>query len=239
MSAGTALFENVLLVEDEQSLVTALTIALRKLGLTARHASTLKQARELIAESTPDLILLDRNLPDGDGIELCADLRAEGYPGSILLLTAIGETEARVAGLNAGADDYLPKPFAWEELEARIRALARRKPAARSPAARAEASEGATFSQWKLDDSRLQVTGPKGTIQLTPLEFKLATCLIAGKGDILTRDQLLKEVWGFTLLPKTRTVDHFMGRLRKHFEENPESPKHFLTVRGAGYRFEP
>lgn len=224
-------FENALFVEDELSLITALTIAFRKMELPVRHASTLRQARELIREISPDLILLDRNLPDGDGVKLCTELRAEGYAGTILLLTAVGETEARVAGLNAGADDYLPKPFAWEELEARIRALARRK---QRPVARPLRTE-----IWKMDLSHLKVTGPLGAVQLTPLEFKLACCLIDGKGKILTRDHLLKEVWGFTLLPKTRTVDHFMGRLRKHFEENPERPKHFLTVRGAGYRFEP
>ncbi len=228
-TASAPLFENVLFVEDELSLITALTIALRKLGLPARHASTLRQASEMISESSPDLILLDRNLPDGDGLRLCAELRATGFVGTILLLTAIGETEARVAGLNAGADDYLPKPFVWDELEARIRALSRRKPPAAPPAP----------ENWLVDESKLRITGPRGSIQLTPLEFKLACCLIQGKGGILTRDQLLKEVWGFTLLPKTRTVDHFMGRLRKHFEENPEHPRYFLTVRGAGYRFEP
>jgi DNA-binding response OmpR family regulator len=91
---------------------------------------------------------------------------------------------------------------------------------------------------WTLDESKLRVLGQNGWITLTPLEFKLARKLIEAHGSIVTRDDLLKDVWGFTLLPKTRTVDHFLGRLRKYFELNVDEPKHFLTVRGAGYRFE-
>ncbi len=225
------LFDSALLVEDEANLAVALKIALKKLGMPARHSTTIEGARELIAAHSPDIIVLDRNLPDGDGIELCRELRAQNYRGVILMLTAIGETIEKVRGLNAGADDYLPKPFSWEELEARVRALARRKPA---PAAASVLPP----SGWELDSSRLRILGPHGWIELTPLEFKLASKLITARGSILSRDELLKDVWGFTLLPKTRTVDHFMGRLRKHFEENPEKPQHFLTVRGAGYRFE-
>src|SRR5262249_464480 len=91
---------------------------------------------------------------------------------------------------------------------------------------------------WSLDIDRLRILGPTGWITLTPLEFKLASKLISAKGTIITRDALLKDVWGFNFLPKTRTVDHFLGRLRKRFERNPEEPRHFITVRGAGYRFE-
>jgi DNA-binding response OmpR family regulator len=227
-------FRSPLLVEDEANLAIALKIALKKLGMPARHATTIQGARAEIAAQAPDFILLDRNLPDGDGLDLCRDLRESGYAGVILMLTAIGETQEKVRGLDAGADDYLPKPFSWAELEARVRALARRRPAAEAPLAASALPE-----TWHLDDSRLRIRGPHGWTELTPLEYKLASKLIGGRGSILSRDELLKDVWGFTLLPKTRTVDHFMGRLRKHFETNPEKPVHFLTVRGAGYRFEP
>jgi DNA-binding response OmpR family regulator len=230
------LFSYALLVEDERNLGVALEIALRKLGIRSDHAQTLTQAREFLEnpQYLYDLIVLDRNLPDGDGLSLCAWLRNEGYSGTILILTAAGDTEDRILGLNEGADDYLPKPFSWEELEARVRALSRRrapltgKPGKMTPPVR-----------WQIDEARLRIHGPNGWIELTPLEFKLAIKLIEAKGTIVSRDDLLKDVWGFTLLPKTRTVDHFLGRLRKHFEKNPEEPKHFLTVRGAGYRFEP
>jgi DNA-binding response OmpR family regulator len=221
-------------VEDETNLAVALKVALGKLGIRVTHATTLAGARRASRETAPELILLDRRLPDGDGMSLCSALREDGYRGAILMLTASGELHDRVDGLNAGADDYLPKPFSWEELEARIRALSRRSEGFASAAA--PEKKGAA---WELEPDRLRVRGPKDWVKLTPLEFKLASRLISAAGAIVTRDELLKDVWGFTLLPKTRTVDHFLGRLRKRFEENPEDPRHFLTVRGAGYRFEP
>lgn len=239
------LFTSALLVEDEANLAVALGIALKKLGIACDQAMTLEKARERLSLRSYDFILLDRNLPDGDGLTLCLALRQQGFTGTILMLTAAGQTQSRVEGLNQGADDYLPKPFSWEELEARIRALGRRRlaPSGAAPGTSGGAgpaeSTGHPPSPWILDPARLRILGPRGWVELTPLEFKLASYLIASKGSIVTRDALLKEVWGFTLLPKTRTVDHFLGRLRKHFEENPDNPRHFLTVRGAGYRFEP
>lgn len=229
------IFSDALLVEDESNLARALSIALKKLGIRARHVSNVQQAREAFAGAEiPELVVLDRRLPDGDGTEFCVELRASGYQGSILMLTAAGETEDRVQGLNAGADDYLPKPFSWNELEARIRALARRKAYLSPP----QASLAQPDPQlWTMDEQRLRIRALKDWVELTPLEFKLAAHLIRAKGAIISREELLKEVWGFSLLPKTRTVDHFLGRLRKLFEQDPENPKHFLTIRGAGYRF--
>lgn len=224
-------FNSALLVEDEINLSAALEIAIRKIGIPSHKATTISQAKKLLSQEEFDFILLDRNLPDGDGLTLCSYLRDKGYLGTILVLTAAGEIEDRVEGLNRGADDYLPKPFSWEELEARIRALSRRK----TPSSQTIASKS---KSWMLDEARLRIEGPRGWVELTPLEFKLAKELINAQGSIVTRDHLLKKVWGFTLLPKTRTVDHFLGRLRKHFEKDPEQPQHFLTVRGAGYRFE-
>src|SRR6185437_10916202 len=156
---------------------------------------------------SPSLILLDRTLPDGDGLSLCTKLRSGGSNrcGMILMLTARGEISDRVQGLNAGADDYLPKPFSWPELEARIRALFRRA----APAKTAKSSEsGEADKVWTIDSKKLRILGPNGWKTLTPLEFKLASKLIEARGEIVTREDLLKDVWGFTLLPKTRTVDH-------------------------------
>jgi two-component system catabolic regulation response regulator CreB len=230
-----SLFGSALLLEDEPHLAETLKIALRKLEIPTRHSTTLQDARTKLATKPVEFLLLDRTLPDGDGLELCGELRAAGFSGVILMLTARGQVEERVQGLNAGADDYLSKPFSWNELEARIRALARRSATAPAPAASATPAQ----ETWLLEPDRLRILGPapRGWVELTPLEFKLASRLIEASGAIVTRDELLKDVWGFTLLPKTRTVDHFLGRLRKHFERNPEDPDHFLTVRGAGYRF--
>jgi DNA-binding response OmpR family regulator len=231
----SAAFFSALLVEDEAHLAKALKIAFRKLGIEVRTVTTLKQARLMLTEFEPELVVLDRELPDGDGLSLCSELRARDYSGAILMLTARGEVEARVEGLRSGADDYLPKPFSWEELAARLEALARRS---RFPKAEARTPDpGADPKLWTCEEKRLRIRGPRGWVELTPLEYKLAQHLIGAQGEIVTREALLKQVWGFTLLPKTRTVDHFLGRLRKAFETNPEDPKHFLTVRGAGYRF--
>ena len=236
MSMGEDFFKTALLVEDELHLAQTLTIALRKIGISSKHTSTLLAARTAFRQSPPDLIVLDRALPDGDGLELCSEVRKQGYHGTILMLTAQTQTEDKVQGLFAGADDYLGKPFSWEELQARITALARRR-FSFSPA-QIQPLQGGSLDVWTLDESRLNIKGPRGWVELTPLEYKLATHLMSAGGGIVSRDDLLKKVWGFTLLPKTRTVDHFLGRLRKHFELDPENPRHFITVRGAGYRFE-
>ena len=232
MADAEAPFNHVLLIEDEAALAQTLKIALSRLKIgEIRHATTLGQARDLLSETPSDLLILDRNLPDGDGLELCTELRTNGFRGSILCLTAKGELDDRVEGLDSGADDYLSKPFHWEEFAARIRALSRRK----NPGAASAAGKPAAL--WQLDPTRLKILGPKGWVELTPLEFKLATHLIQAAGAIVSREELLKEVWGFRFLPKTRTTDYFLGRLRKYFEMNPDDPRHFITVRGAGYRF--
>lgn len=243
----SAPFERALLVEDERHLADAILIALRKLGISTDHVTTLRDADRQVKKALPDLIVLDLTLPDGDGLDFCKKLRDLDYGGTILMLTARGRTEDRVAGLDLGADDYMAKPFSWEELAARVRALARRS--GRGASAKSGtgalagygglAGEAVSLSAelWSRDPSKLSIFGPGGWVQLTPLEFKLANHLMQADGAIISRDELLKEVWGFTLLPKTRTVDHFLGRLRRIFEANPENPQHFVTVRGAGYRF--
>jgi DNA-binding response OmpR family regulator len=233
--SGAETFTRALLVEDEPKLGEALQIALRKLGIPSVRATTLALARRNLATASDfDLILLDRRLPDGEGLTLCEELRRKGYTGAILVLTASGDTDSRVQGLDAGADDYLPKPFSWNELSARIRALSRRRNGFTPP----PPTPALGPALWACDESRLSILGPKGWVVLTPLEFRLAQRLIQSQGTIVKRDDLLKEVWGFKWLPQTRTVDYFLGRLRRHFEETPSQPRHFLTVRGAGYRFE-
>ncbi len=177
---NSKLFQSALLVEDEPYLASALKIAFRKLEIPLLFAPTLGDAKKILENECPDFILLDRTLPDGDGLDLCLNLRESDYEGAILILTASGKIEDRVKGLNSGADDYLPKPFSWDELEARIRALSRRKIGFKP--------DDSKSTLWQIDESRLSILGPKGWVQLTPLEFKLAFRLIKKRGTIISRD---------------------------------------------------
>ena len=171
-------------------------------------------------------MILDRNLPDGEGTRLLKD--PNRGDAMSLILSSKSSVAEKVEGLNYGADDYLPKPFSYLELSARLQALERRRPVV-------EISK----EVWVSDESTLSIQTPRGKIELTPLEFKFLTYLIARKNTIVSKSRLLHEVWGFTFLPKTRTVDYVITNLRKRIEEEPESPKHLLTVRGAGVKFVP
>ena len=215
----------VLLVEDEAILADTLMISLKKLGYDCIHASTLKEAREFLKKNRFDILILDRNLPDGEGTRLLKDPnRADAMS---LILSSKSSVAEKVEGLNYGADDYLPKPFSYLELSARLQALERRRPS------------NEKLEHWVSDESNLTIQSPRGKIELTPLEFKFITYLIARKNTIVSKSRLLQEVWGFTFLPKTRTVDYVITNLRKRIEEEPETPKHLLTVRGAGVKFVP
>lgn len=232
--SNTLQFRKALLVEDEPHLATSLLFSLKHFGLEVTHAKDLHEATEHIhlGSSAFDLILLDRMLPDGDGVELCDMLRHQHYEGAILFLSAMGEPSDRVLGLNSGADDYLSKPFSIEELEARLRALSRRIGRKQSP------GKSQDQSGWSFEAALLKVKSPHQEVQLTPLEFKLMRFFIESSGEIISRETLLKNVWGYDENTKTRSIDLFIVRMRKFFEADPENPKHILTVRGAGYRFQ-
>ena len=147
-----------------------------------------------------------------------------------LILSSKSGVEERVEGLRRGADDYLPKPFSFKELEARIHALIRRRPAG---------SERQAAELWNLREDALTLECETGEVVLTPLEFKFMKYMLERKGTIVSKDRLLRDVWGFSFLPKTRTIDYLITQLRKRIELDPEHPKHLLTIRGAGVKFEP
>lgn len=238
-------FKHVLLVEDEVRLASTLMLALKQLNLEAVHVTTLEEARaHLSNESLPkvELVLLDRMLPDGEGLELLPFLKAldtKSNSACVLILSARGETSDRIRGLEEGADDYLPKPFSLDELSARILALSRRYQKSKMLQKTSVEIESSDIKVWATNPNSLQIMGPKGWVSVTQLEFKLLEKFFSHPNQALSRDDLLKDVWGFQWLPKTRTVDFFMSRLRKNFEADPENPAHFITVRGVGYRFEP
>ncbi len=223
-------FLRALLVEDEDHLRATLTAALDRLKVPVEVAETATKARELFFDDPQayDLIFLDRMLPDGEGLDLCRAFRQHGSSAVIIILSARGSVDERVDGLKAGADDYLPKPFSLEELTAKLHAYSRRLPATK---------EDDPDVHWTMKDGDFRILAPKGWVQLTKLEYRLATYLIKREKTVISREELLKNVWGFQLLPKTRTADLFMSRLRKHLEIDPENPQHFHTIRGVGYRF--
>ncbi len=223
-------FKHALLIEDEPHLQATLAAALEHLNISYEAVGTLQTARKRFLDDPQffDLIFLDRMLPDGEGLSLCREFRKHGSDAVVIVLSALGTVEDRIKGLSEGADDYLPKPFSLDELTAKLGAYSRR---------RILPQEGPE-KLWDRREGELKILSPKGWVQLTKLEFRLASYLIKNAGKVVSREELLKNVWGFQLLPKTRTSDLFVSRLRKHFEIDPNEPKHFQSIRGVGYRFD-
>ncbi|MES2708688.1 MAG: response regulator transcription factor [Verrucomicrobiota bacterium] len=221
----------ILIVEDDPAMLRALTDTLRRDGFTVTIACDGHSAVQTALDGTaePDLILLDLMLPGLDGLEVCRRLRAEGFERPVLILTARGQEADIVRGLEAGADDYLAKPFGLAELRARIQALLRRQRRGHSPVLR--------FSQceWHPASRRLLREGQE--ILLTPQERSLLEFLIANTDRALTRDTLLRSIARRSLLPGTRTVDQAVKNLRARIEPDPRHPRHLLSVREIGYRF--
>lgn len=221
----------ILLVEDEANLARVIRLNLELEGYRVTHAPTGEAARSAMREGC-DLIVLDVMLPDTDGMSLCREMRLARDRTPVLMLTALGETSDRVAGLAAGADDYLPKPFVLAELLARIAALLRR--AGWSDEANHDV---ATFGAARVDFTAHEATVHGEPLALTALEFELLRHFVAHPGVALSREALLEHVWAVSGQNTTRTVDNFVMRLRRHFEPDPQNPRHFLSVRGVGYKF--
>lgn len=218
---------SVLLIEDELALSEAIRMSLKTLRLRCQWAKNLKEAKAKIESEAFDFWILDRQLPDGDGLSL---LPKRPQATQVLVLSAKSEIEERVKGLRAGAEDYLPKPFSFAELGARLEVMARRIDLQ---------ALSVSTSAWMLNEAKLEVQSPQGVHSLTPLEFKFMKYLFEHQNVIISKDRLLKEVWGFSFLPKTRTVDYLLTQLRKRLEPVPDAPKHLITVRGAGVKFVP
>jgi DNA-binding response OmpR family regulator len=220
--------KRILLVEDELILGDTIQFSLQKMGYACTWVKTLKEGKQRLDKEAYDAAVLDWNLPDGEGLTLLKHPKRNTL--MVLVLSSKSSVSDRVMGLTRGADDYLPKPFSFHELEARLMALLRRAPSK---------SDEAPVSFWAMDETMLSVVAPTGKTELTPLEFKFLKYLVERKEMIISKDRLLRDVWGFTLLPKTRTVDYVITQLRKRIEPDPESPVHLLTVRGAGVKFIP
>ena len=222
----------VLLVEDEEGLIITLTDRLRSEGFDVKSATDGEAGLSLALAESFDLIILDVMLPKKNGLDVCRDLRRKNITTPILMLTAKGETIDKVLGLKLGADDYLTKPFEVMELLARIEALLRR-----SPFANQNSIEKFRFGGISVDFRRATVERENQQIELSALEFKLLQYLIEHSGEVIKRDELLDEVWGYDAMPSTRTVDVHIAWLRQKLEENPRYPRFIQTVHGFGYKF--
>jgi DNA-binding response OmpR family regulator len=220
----------ILIVDDEPEMVRGLEDNLRFEGYQTVAARDGRQGLALALSEAPDLIILDIMMPGVSGWDVCRELRARGVDVPVIMLTARGEEVDRVRGLELGADDYLAKPFGLRELLARIRAVLRR------PGPRRKFEEFA-FGDVRIHLRSRLVFRSGREVTLTRKEFDLLRYLVEHRGEVVTRDRLLDEVWGYDQFPTTRTVDTHVLRLRQKFEPDPERPRFILTVHGQGYRF--
>ena len=219
----------ILVVEDSTPTRELLARSLDGAGFDVTFASRLSTGRRHAEESSYDIIVLDIMLPDGSGLELCRELRSRGVATPILFLTARGDVEDRIAGLDAGGDDYLRKPFALAELQARLRALGRRQGLA--PASRLE------YAGTVIDFTARQLTLEGTEVPLTSREWGVLELLASRRGRVVSRDELLEALWGEQTAEASASLDVIMSRLRRKLGDIPERCR-VSTVRGEGYRLE-
>ncbi len=221
--------ETILIIDDDPAMRAGLSDNLQMEGYRVLMAGTCREGRELALSRRPDLLLLDVMLPDGDGMGLCRQLRDAGVREPIIMLTARGEERDKVLGFDLGTDDYVVKPFSLRELLARIRSHLRR---GRAPAAGDEIGLGAA----RISFRGHRLTREGQAVDVSAKELELLRYFVAHRGEVLSRETLLREVWGHQSEVATRTVDNFVVRLRKKIEPDPARPRLLITVHGAGYK---
>jgi DNA-binding response OmpR family regulator len=221
----------ILVVEDDAAILRGLTDNLRFEGYQVLPARTGDEGLRLILEEDPDLVILDIMLPALSGFDVCRRARKQGKLMPILMLTARGQEVDRVMGLDLGADDYITKPFSIPELLARVRAHLRRASAG------AVLPERVSFGHVTVEFERYEARRGEQDLHLSPKEFGVLRLLVTREGEVVSRTDLLHEVWGYDRFPTTRTVDNHVASLRSKLEEDPGNPRHLLTVHGVGYKF--
>ena len=217
-----------LIVEDDERLRHIVRRALTRINLACDEAGSIEEADELLSLHPYDVLVLDRRLPDGDGVRLCRESRARGFANGILMLTALDDARSTIQGLDEGADDYLGKPFDVDVLEARVKALLRRNE--RRPTTVLTAG-AVTLDPWKR-----VVMRDGAAIDLTAREFRLLETLMRAPGAVVSREELIEQAWGEREEPMSNTIDVLIARLRRKLEAAGE-PGAIETVRGAGYRY--
>ncbi|MBC2605159.1 response regulator transcription factor [Pelagicoccus albus] len=220
----------ILIVEDDEALARGLCDNFTFEGYEVLYASDGDTGLDLLLDKGPDLVLLDVMLPGIDGFSICAAARREGCTMPIVMLTAKGQERDVVRGLELGADDYVLKPFSIKELIARVRAFLRRH--------RSEDERVFTFGDFRLDRDSLRLTHSGTEVKLTRKEYQLLEYLVINSGKALSRQGIMSAVWGSSVIVTQRSVDRCVTTLRAKIEAEPAKPKHLLTIRDVGYRFE-
>ena len=216
-----------LILEDDERLRSLVVRTLSRAGLACDEVSSIDEAEELLGVHAYDLLVLDRRLPDGDGLDVCRRARAGGFRHSILMLTAMDHVEAEIEGLSDGADDYLGKPFDLEVLAARAKALLRRN--------EVRAPRELVSGELRLDPGRRAAWRGQEPLSLTAREFTILELLMRSPGAVVSREEILEQAWGEREEPMSNTIDVLVGRLRRKLDR-PGGPSSIETVRGAGYR---
>jgi two-component system alkaline phosphatase synthesis response regulator PhoP len=221
----------ILIVEDEPDMVLGLKDNFEFEGYEVLTASDGQTGLERARTQKPDLLILDIMLPKLSGLEVCKTLRGEGFEAPIVMLTARGQEIDKVVGLELGADDYVTKPFSIRELLARVRAILRRSEGKKKRLSRYQ------FSDVELDFEAYRAKKGGEALELSPREFELLRYLIERKGETVSRDRLLEDVWGYESYPSTRTVDTHIAKLRAKIGDSGSEPRWILTIHGVGYKF--
>ena len=223
--------KKILIIEDDPAILNGLEETFKEEHFDVSTVMSGQMGYEKAREGVYDIIILDLMLPEKNGIDICKDLRKEGVSTPILMLTAKKEEIDKVIGLEIGADDYVTKPFSIRELVARVKALLRRPQEIRPEV------EEYSFSNVHLDFRKQEAKRGTQSIELSVMEFKVMKYFIQREGEVIERNKLLDEVWGYENYPSTRTVDNLILNLRKKIEDDHSNPKHLLTIHGAGYKF--
>lgn len=223
--------QRILVVEDDLSILTGLSMSLRFEGFEVLQAQDGKVGLQKALDEAPDLIVLDIMMPQLNGYEVMEELRKRESKTPVIVLSARGQERDKVIGLDLGADDYLVKPFSLQELLARIRSVLRRRDR--------DEPQWLSFDDTRIDLRSKTVTRAGAAVELTAQEFKLLAHFVGNPGRTFSRDELLSAAWGYGYEGTARTVDNFVSQLRAKFEQSPDEPAHFSTVRGLGYRFDP
>jgi len=223
--------KRILIIEDDPAILTGLKDSLQEEHFEVITTEDGEIGYQEAKKENIDLIILDLMLPSKNGIDVCKDLRKEGINTPILMLTVKKEEMDKVIGLEIGADDYVTKPFSIRELIARVKALLRRKVEMKKEI------EEYSFGKISIDFKKQEALKNKKPIELSTSDFKILKYFIQREGEIIARDQLLDDVWGYENFPTTRTVDNHILALRKKIEDDPSHPLHLLTIHKAGYKF--